>query len=221
MKIRNAIEGFLTDWQLRNRSPTTIRVYRSCLMVLQRWLGSQGIEDVEDITIHHLRAFMLETQNRPAGSVNPRRPPSEDEHTPMSNTLRLYVKVIKVIFNWLVAEEVIVKNPALRLAQPTVEQKLRATFTPLHLQAMFDACDLNSSLGFRDYALMLVLLDTGLRASEVCSLTLDDMHEGYLKVHGKGNKEREAGISPVTSKYLWKYVNQYRTVKSDAIRELC
>ena len=45
MKLNNAVEGFLTDWQLRKRSMATIRLYRSCLMVFVKWLTVQDIVD--------------------------------------------------------------------------------------------------------------------------------------------------------------------------------
>lgn len=220
MKIVKAIEGFLTDWQLRKHSPSTIRVYKSNLMVFCNWATAQGSSDVEDVTIQHLRSFMLETQNRPSGSLNPRRPARKDGAFLKPATLRSYVKSIKLLFKWLVEEEVLTKNPALRLANPQLEHKLVISFQPHHLQAMFDTCDLDTPLGFRDYVLMLVLLDTGLRISEVCSIKVDDVQEGFIKVFGKGSKEREVGISPVTSKFLWKYVNLHRVARGDEIRSL-
>src|SRR5260370_9956673 len=67
---------------------------------------------------------------------------------------------------------------------------------------------------------MLVLLDTAIRVSELCSLTLDDVHEGYLKVFGKGRKECEVGMSPATAKFLWKYLHQHRAQADDAARAL-
>ena len=44
---------------------------------------------------------------------------------------------------------------------------------------------------------MLVLLDTGIRVEELTKLTVDDVHEGYLTIKGKGRKEREVGITPI------------------------
>jgi site-specific recombinase XerD len=73
---------------------------------------------------------------------------------------------------------------------------------------MFASCDLRSPLGFRDYTLMLVLLDTGMRASELCGLTLDDIYQDHLIIMGKGRKEREIGISPATAKFLMKLTKQ-------------
>jgi integrase/recombinase XerD len=67
---------------------------------------------------------------------------------------------------------------------------------------------------------MLVLLDTGLRVSELCSIQLDDVHEAYIKVLGKGPKEREVGISPTTAKFIWKYIHLHRVAADDAVTTL-
>jgi len=220
MKLQAAIQGFLMDWELRGRSPKTLQLYRSCLMVLARWLEGQGVTTVEEVTVTHLRSFVLETQQRPAGSVNPNRPAAADGHPPTPATMQGYVKAIKLLFKWLVEEEVIGRNPALRLHKPTDARHVVVTFSHAHLHALFGACDLSTSLGFRDYVLMLVLLDTGVRVSELCGLTLDDVHEGYFKVFGKGRKEREVGVSPTTAKFLWKYIHQYRPESDDNVRAL-
>ena len=62
MTVTEAVKGFLMDWELRGRSPATLRLYRSCLLVLSRWLEEQGVPNVEDVTVAHLRAFILDTQ---------------------------------------------------------------------------------------------------------------------------------------------------------------
>ena len=58
---------------------------------------------------------------------------------------------------------------------------MKAVSHHFHLCAIRN--DLSTALGFRDY--VLVLLDTGIRVSELCGVTLDDLHGGYLKVFGK------------------------------------
>jgi len=217
MKVGSAIDGFLLDWELRGRSPATLRLYRSCLRVLARWLGDQGVAEVEEVTIAHLRAFMLHTQQRPADAENPKKQPAADGRTLMTASLQSYVKSIKVLFRWLMEEEAIVRNPALRLQKPTGPKRLKVTFSDAHLNALFGACDLGHPLGFRDYTVMLVLLDTGIRVAEVCSLTLESVHQTYLTIDGKGRKEREVGISPTTAKFLWKYVQLHRAAADDSV----
>jgi integrase/recombinase XerD len=74
----------------------------------------------------------------------------------------------------------------LRLQKPTGAKRVKVTFKSNHLTALFGACDLNHPLGFRDYTLMLVLLDTGIQVSELCNLRLESMREGFLMIFGKG-----------------------------------
>ena len=58
--------------------------------------------------------------------------------------------------------------------------------------------------------ILLLLLDTGLRIAEISSLKVSSVYDGYIKVEGKGRKEREIGIYPEMGKLLWKYVHKYR-----------
>src|SRR5262249_39326549 len=181
MKIEAAIKGFLMDWELRQHSPNTLRLYRSNLRTLARWLEEeQGVREVEEVTIAHLRAFMLHTQQRPADASHPHKRPAADGRPVSTATLQSYVKSIKVLFHWLVDEEVLARNPALRLQKPSGAKRVKVTFKPEHLTALFGVCDLTHSLGFRDYTMMLVLLDTGIRISELCELQLESMHEDFL-----------------------------------------
>src|SRR5215469_4711276 len=64
--------------------------------------------------------------------------------------------------------------------------------------------------------MLLVLMDTGIRVSELVGLKLDDVHEDYLTVFGKGSKQRQVGIGPTTVKALWKYTHQFRKARSEA-----
>ena len=69
-----------------------------------------------------------------------------------------------------------------------------------------------TAMGSRNIALLVTFLDTGARESEICDLLLKDAHieEGYLKVMGKGAKERILPIGAVTQKVLWRYIFHFR-----------
>jgi len=78
-------------------------------------------------------------------------------------------------------------------------------------------------LGARLYTMVLFLLDTGVRASELCSLTLDNvaLNEGYMKVTGKGNKERIVLFGTITKKALLRYISTWRLEpESDSVDEV-
>ncbi len=86
---------------------------------------------------------------------------------------------------------------------------------------MFQACEneYTSELVARDRAILSILLDTGIRANELCSLTLDKVHldtqDAYITVHGKGNKWREVGLGKQARTALYKYIHRYRTASKD------
>ena len=128
MKLHAAIRGFLLDWELHNHAASTLRLYRSDLGVFARWMAGEGVTDVEEVTIAHLRAFMLHTQQRPADAVNPLKRANTDGRKLATATLQAYVKVIKVLFHWLVAtattpscpakEEATTKRPTRTISPP-------------------------------------------------------------------------------------------------------
>jgi site-specific recombinase XerD len=66
--------------------------------------------------------------------------------------------------------------------------------------------------GYRDHTIILTLLDTAMRVSELCHLKPDDvwLEDGILKVMGKGNKERLIPIGKHVQRLLWRYINRYR-----------
>src|SRR5258708_31591099 len=99
---------------------------------------------------------------------------------------------------------------------PKIDQKVIEVFTVEQLKALFLVCEREYTpvLSARDKAILSVLLDTGIRASELCGLTLDCVHltveEGYLKVMGKGRKEREVGLGDKARAALHKYMVRLR-----------
>ncbi|GER88883.1 tyrosine recombinase XerD [Dictyobacter vulcani] len=210
MKLDKAIKGYLLDCRVRNLSIKTIQWYDQKLHFFAHWLDEdEDIQEIRDITIAHLRAFILHLQTIQVG----RRTINKGEDTTQVSPLtsKGYVQVIKGFFTWCELEEIIEKNPSKRLSLPTVPDYLIPTFTHEHIRLMLDSCDLTNKLGQRDRTIMLVLLETGIRVSELCGMRIQDIHDDYIRVVGKGIKEREVGIAPAVSKQLWKYINQYRT----------
>jgi len=216
MKIDEAIKGYILDCKVRGRSHRTIEWYEQKLRYFARWLNEEEeVRQLGGVSIAHLRSFVLHLQSVPLA----RSSADGDEHiSPL--TVKGYVQVIKGFFSWCHNEELIDKNPAQRLQLPSVPDYMIPTFTPEHIRAMLDACDLSTWLGYRDYTIILVLLETGIRVSELCGLRLQDVHDDHIRVFGKGRKEREVGISPDVSKHLWKYIHKYRRIPAADATEL-
>ncbi len=89
-------------------------------------------------------------------------------------------------------------------------------FTVENLEAMLSACDTSSALGFRNYTMVALMADTGIRLGELIGLTMDNFYQvnsqgkSHIKVLGKGKREREVGVSPQVAKLLWKYLRLHR-----------
>lgn len=214
MKMSEVVEHFVTDCEIRGLSSGTVSWYRKRLgLITQKLEQAFGIVEIEEVKILHLRQFIQMLMNTKVGENNPRMP-TQDK--PLSAyTVRGYVRIIKVFFTWCLEEELLDTNPSVRLVQPKAPDYIIPTFTTEHIEKMLATCDQKTKGGFRDYVLLLVLLDTGMRVSELCGLRLKDVHVsgaggGYVKVMGKGKKEREIGLHPEVGKLLWKYIQKYR-----------
>jgi integrase/recombinase XerD len=209
MKIDEVVSQFLLDCEIRGLSGETLSWYRKRLGLFARKLEQElGVSELEAVKIVHLRQFVQLLLGTKSGANNPRVPTQDKSLSAF--TVRGYVRVIKVFFSWCVNEELIEKNPTARLVQPKAPDYLIPTFTVEHVETMLATCDQKKPDGFRNYVLLLVLLDTGMRISELCGLRLTDVHDRYVKVLGKGRKEREIGLHPEVGKLLWKYIHKYR-----------
>lgn len=215
MKISEAIKGYILDCKVRGRSHRTVGWYEQKLNYVARWLAEEEeAQRLEQVTVAMLRAFVLHMQAAPVGRTTVNKAGEMSQISPL--TVKGYVQVIKGFFTWCYREELIESNITERLKLPSVPDYLIPIFTENHIRAMLDACDTSTTLGYRDHVIILVLLETGIRISELCGLRVQDIHDDYIRVVGKGNKEREVGISPGVAKYLWKYVYHYRKAHNEA-----
>lgn len=217
MKLVEAIKGYLLSRRAKCNEKT-IEWYRQklshfCLVMEQEY----EITRLEKVTTTHLRLFVEHMKETKANSNNPHKP-TRDDVTVRDVTVKGYVQVIKGFFGWCVKEELLKKNPTTNLDNPKVGRYVIKTFTGDQIRAMLAACDISTMIGFRDYTIILLLLDTGIRVSELCGLTLDRVYlsvinQAFIKVMGKGRKEREVGISTNVAECLWKYINVHRAPK--------
>jgi integrase/recombinase XerD len=104
----------------------------------------------------------------------------------------------KQFFDFLLLEEVRKDDPSESLELPKIGRKLPEVLTIEEIDAMLDAIDLSSNEGQRNKAIIETLYSCGLRVSELVNLRFEDcfFDEGFIRVIGKGNKERLVPVSP-------------------------
>src|SRR5215469_11955915 len=196
MKLNEAIKGYLMEGDIRRHAKGSRYNKRLYLGRFEAWCQEQGCVMLEDITPMLLRGYVAHVQELQLP------PKQEEERLYQTSTVINYTKTVRAFFHWCEQEGLLgdKANPANRLPKLKAEEYLIPTFTPEHLQAMLDVCDVTESLGYRNYTMLLVLMDTGIRVSELVGLKLEDVHEDYLTVFGKGSKQRQVGIGPTTVK---------------------
>jgi len=119
---------------------------------------------------------------------------------------------IKAFYKYLIIEDYIKHNPTELIESPKIGLKLPDTLSLIEIDKLIAAIDLSNKQGERNRAIIETLYSCGLRVSELTNLKLSNIYfnEGYIKVIGKGDKERLAPIGGKALKYLQIYINEVR-----------
>lgn len=178
--LRAALDAFLLSREAMRCTPKTLEHYRYTVGAFLTFLETQGARDVTAITARHIRAYLVGLQQRGVKDT----------------TQHAHARGIKTWLKWLVAEGDLAANPMERVAMPRLDKRVPPPFTPDDVKALLGACDRHTPRGSRDYALVLTLLDTGLRASELLSLRVGDIdpRSGLCTIMGKGRKVRQVRV---------------------------
>jgi len=123
---------------------------------------------------------------------------------------------LKGFFNYLVFEEYRKTNPLELIESPKIGRKLPDTLSIEEIDLLISTIDLSTPQGERNRAIIETLYGCGLRVSELINLKLSDLffEEGFIKVTGKGNKQRFVPIGSLTVKYIELYRKEIRVHQS-------
>lgn len=122
------------------------------------------------------------------------------------------ISVLKNFYKYLILEEKIDYNPISNIAAPQKWKTLPKYLTVQQVSELLDAPDLTKPLGIRDKAILELMYATGLRISEVINLKMHNvyMQDNFIRVLGKGNKERVVPFGDVAGKHMETYLNSAR-----------
>jgi integrase/recombinase XerD len=178
--ISDAIEGLLLAKRAEGRSPRTITGYRHDLRV---WLDYAGDRDVAHVTPQEIHAFLLYLRT----AYQPQRL-SGNGAALSAKTIRNFWVSLSALFSWL-RDAFELPNPMAKVPAPTFSCAELEPFQQADVEALLRACDrrreaqthqrrrytMRRPTALRDRAIILTLLDTGLRSSELCALTVGDV----------------------------------------------
>lgn len=121
---------------------------------------------------------------------------------------------IRSFYRFLILEDYIQVDPTELIENPRIGKHLPDILTVQEIDAIINSIDLSKTEGQRDRAILEVLYSCGLRVSELCNLCLSDLYlpEGFIRVKGKGNKQRLVPISPRAIHELQCYFEQRASI---------
>lgn len=195
-----AIDAFCdTLWLEDGLSALSLNAYRSDLSHLALWLAKQNAELLTDITEPHLHAFLADFSAKSRTTSQAR-----------------YLASFRRFFQYLLLQQLRTDNPAGRLKNPTMAQRLPKVLSEFEVETLLNAPDCKTPLGLRNRAMLEVLYATGLRVSELVNLSLNNLSltDGVVRVLGKGNKERLVPLGEVATDYLAQYLKGARAILS-------
>jgi integrase/recombinase XerD len=197
MKWNQAIKDFAIYSQLeRGLSINTIKAYKRDLKKLSLWLEENKIEELPiSISQDSLRTYIYEL----AKSVQPR-------------SQARAISSLKAFFEYLILERYREDQPMALIESPKTGRKLPDTLSTTEIDLLINSIDRSTPEGERNRAMLETLYACGLRVSELITLKISDLffNEGFLKVTGKGDKQRFVPIGTYTIEIIELYKNEVR-----------
>lgn len=212
--LRSLVKGYLLTHQTEGSSPHTVAYYKGILSRFLWYAEREGwADDSRLLTEWQIREFLGYVGGevgrwgaKAAGSESSSRRAS-------SRTVHHYYRALTAFFNWVVQEGFLAESPMAKVKVAKPKRKVIRPYTLEQIERMLAVCDWDYQhnakfIGSRNRAIILLLLDTGLRLSELTNIRLEDIdrESGWIRVTGKGVQERVVRIGQAAQKALWRYL---------------
>jgi len=178
-------------------SDNSVEAYCHDVHLFLQYLESQGmsvdINDIQQDTIENFFAYLF------------------DLNIGASSQARI-LSGLKSFWRYLIQEELADKDPTLLISSPTLGRHLPEVLSYEEIQKMIDSIDLSQPTGHRNKAMIEVMYGCGLRVSELIGLQISNIYrnDGFLRIFGKGSKERLVPIGDSSLKILYQYIEGAR-----------
>jgi integrase/recombinase XerD len=198
MNWETEIEGFRKYLKLeKGLSDNSIHAYVTDLLKLVQFLKDKGIDQGPNkVVLANLKALMEDISNK---GISPR-------------TQARVISGIKSFYKYLLIEDKVDRDPTALLEAPRVGRKLPEILSVEEIDSIINAIDNKKPEGQRNKAILETLYSCGLRVSELIDLKISNLffEAGFVKIEGKGSKERLVPISTKAIKEINLYLSEYR-----------
>ncbi|MBA7565523.1 Tyrosine recombinase XerC [subsurface metagenome] len=212
--LNDLLENYGSSLKALNRSPKTIDWY---LDILDMFFGFLSLNNLlkpsSELGRQELKSYLLYLQerNRWPGSQH-----INDKSHLSPHSIQGHVRAIKAFWSWLLGEGLIPQNPLAKFPLPKVPQNIIKTMTAEDMKKLLSAVDRSTPVGDRLYCVLMVLMDTGVRISELVNIKIPNinMSRSIMTVTGKGQKQRDVPFSNIIRKDLIRFINKSRPLIS-------
>ena len=180
----------------KNLREDTITCYTNHIKMLEKYLtvcGHRGT--VEDVTREDVEELIRYLRN---------------ERKWAQTSINACITHLKVFFNYLIGKDIIAINPLAKIKKGRVDEKPIIPFSPEQVKLILKQPDKSKYVGFRNYIIMLLFADTGVRISEALNIKVKDVDQNYIILtHTKNRKPRYLKLSDNTVKELKRFLDTY------------
>jgi len=183
--VAEALEEFLIDCKIAERSPQTILFYRDRLKWFVDFIKPETL--LNDVGTGDIKTFFSKQDSSHCYAYHAK------------------YRALRAFLNWCIKQNYLLKSP-LTFSPPKLPDTIKPAFTDNELKDIIKAC--TGSLGLRNKAIVLTLIDTGIRREELARIKLTDINieARLIQIMGKGRKQRLLSITPTTLKTIWQYL---------------
>lgn len=215
LPLTTAVDHYLVALRVEGAAPTTIETYRSVLASYLRWATTTGAATLAGFTLLQVRAYVAYLMGEHVrfahhGHVRPGGRLSD-------HTINLHGRVLRAFAGWLQREEYTERHVLARFKPLRPESKPIEPLTADEFRRLVAALSGSARLRARGRAMLFLMFDTGLRASELTAIRLGDvdLEGGVLRVRGKGSRRqrvkwRTVGMGVRAQRALQQYLFRYR-----------
>jgi len=212
--LSSLAKGYVLTHQTEGSSPHTVKYYEGTLNRFLWYAHREGWPDdarlLNEWQIREFLGYVATEVNRWDKKGNGSESSS---YRASARTVHHYYSALRAFFNWVVKEGFLVESPVAKVKVAKPKDKVIRPYSTEQIKKMLVICDYDYQhnakfLGSRNKAIILTLLDSGLRVSELANIKLTDIdtERGWIRVMGKGAKERVVRIGKVAQKALWRYL---------------
>lgn len=186
MLLSHLLEEYLLSLQVKNYSPKTLETKSHNINSFIRFIGDCSIFKVNKILVNNW--ILSEKEKCKAHTINGK------------------IIAVRTMFKYAVKEEYLQLNPMAKVEMLKENKTVIRTYSDNHILTILESFKGRGYIPTRNKTIVTMLMETGIRNSELCNIKLEDIKGDSIRIFGKGNKERYIGISKPLKLQLIKYI---------------